>query len=44
MKDKALPSFSKGMFSGVIQDELVFPYPKMDKEEAENGRRGENAR
>ena len=36
MKDKALPSFSKGMFSGVIQDELVFPYPKMSKEEAEN--------
>jgi acyl-CoA dehydrogenase family protein 9 len=36
MKDKALPSFSKGMFSGIIQDELVFPYPKMSTEEAEN--------
>ena len=36
MKEKALPSFSKGMFSGIIQDELVFPYPKMNKEEAEN--------
>ena len=36
MKEAVLPSFSKGMFSGVIQDELVFPYPKMSKEEAEN--------
>jgi acyl-CoA dehydrogenase family member 9 len=36
MKDKILPSFSKGMFSGVLQDELVFPFPKMSKEEAEN--------
>lgn len=31
-----LPSFSKSLFSGVILDELVFPYPKMDKQEAEN--------
>jgi acyl-CoA dehydrogenase family member 9 len=31
-----LPSFSKSLFSGIILDELVFPYPKMDKQEAEN--------
>jgi acyl-CoA dehydrogenase family protein 9 len=36
MKKKALPSFSKGLFSGVLLDDLLFPYPKMDKEEAEN--------
>ena len=30
------PSFSKALFSGVILDDLVFPYPKMEKEQAEN--------
>jgi acyl-CoA dehydrogenase family member 9 len=30
------PSFSKALFSGLIMEDLVFPYPKMDKEEAEN--------
>ncbi len=33
---KEVPSFSKSLFSGVITDELIFPYPKMDKEESEN--------
>ena len=36
MKDKALPSFSKGLFSGIILDDLIFPYPQMSAEEAEN--------
>jgi acyl-CoA dehydrogenase family protein 9 len=31
-----LPSFSKSLFSGVITEELVFPYPELDKEESEN--------
>ncbi|HID38897.1 MAG TPA: acyl-CoA dehydrogenase [Calditrichaeota bacterium] len=30
------PSFSKALFSGVLLDELIFPYPEMDKEEKEN--------
>ena len=30
------PSFSKALFSGVFLEDLVFPYPKMEKEEAEN--------
>lgn len=30
------PSFSKALFSGVILDDLVFPYPKLSKDEAEN--------
>ena len=30
------PSFSKALFSGIILDDLVFPYPKMKTEEAEN--------
>lgn len=30
------PSFSKALFSGVIMEGLIFPYPKMEKEEAEN--------
>jgi len=29
------PSFSKALFSGIILEDLVFPYPKMDKDEAE---------
>ncbi len=29
-------SFSKAMVSGIILDDLVFPYPKMEKDEAEN--------
>jgi len=33
---QSLPSFSKSLFSGVILDELVFPYPKQEKEEKEN--------
>ncbi len=36
MATKALPSFSKALFSGVLLDDLLFPYPKMDKEELEN--------
>ncbi|MCD4692110.1 MAG: acyl-CoA dehydrogenase family protein, partial [Calditrichales bacterium] len=36
MARTALPSFCKGLFSGIILDDLVFPYPKMDKDEAEN--------
>jgi len=36
MPEKALPSFSKALFSGVILDELIFPYPKLSKDEAEN--------
>jgi acyl-CoA dehydrogenase family protein 9 len=35
MPDKVLPSFSKALFSGVMLDDLMFPYPKMDAEEAE---------
>jgi len=30
------PSFSKALFSGVFLEDLVFPYPKMEREEAEN--------
>ena len=30
------PSFCKALFSGVILDDMVFPYPKMNKEEADN--------
>ena len=30
------PSFTKSLFSGFFLDELVFPYPIMDKEEEEN--------
>lgn len=29
-------SFSKALFAGSIEQEIVFPYPKMDKEEEEN--------
>ena len=36
MSKQVLPSFSKALFSGAILDELVFPYPELDKEEAEN--------
>ncbi|TFG94376.1 MAG: acyl-CoA dehydrogenase, partial [Calditrichales bacterium] len=37
MSEKSsLPSFSKSLFSGFVLDELVFPYPVMDKEEKEN--------
>ena len=36
MSSRAKPSFSKALFSGVLLDELVFPYPKMDEEEKEN--------
>lgn len=37
MTDKnAHPSFVKSLFSGFFLDELVFPYPHMDKEEEEN--------
>ncbi len=32
----AHPSFVKSLFSGYFLDELVFPYPHMDKEEEEN--------
>ena len=30
------PSFVKSLFSGFVLDELVFPYPQMDKEESES--------
>jgi len=30
------PSFTKSLFSGFFLDELVFPYPHIDKEEEEN--------
>jgi len=30
------PSFVKSLFSGFVLDELVFPYPQMDKDEAES--------
>jgi acyl-CoA dehydrogenase family protein 9 len=30
------PSFVKSLFSGFILDELVFPYPQMDKDEMES--------
>lgn len=30
------PSFSKALFSGVILEEFVFPYPKLSKDETEN--------
>jgi len=37
MSEKKLnPSFVKSLFSGFILDELVFPYPLIDKEEEEN--------
>jgi acyl-CoA dehydrogenase family protein 9 len=36
MSKKALPSFSKALFSGAILDELLFPYPALDKDESEN--------
>ncbi len=36
MSKQALPSFSKALFSGVILDELLFPYPVMSEDEAEN--------
>jgi acyl-CoA dehydrogenase family member 9 len=31
-----VPSFSKSLFSGFILDELVFPFPLMNKDEEEN--------
>lgn len=36
MSKKAAPSFSKALFSGVVTDDLLFPYPKLSREEAEN--------
>ena len=33
---KGLPSFSKSLFSGIILDELIFPYPRQSKDEQEN--------
>ncbi len=36
MAKKEMPSFSKALFSGVLLDDLIFPYPKMEKEEAED--------
>ena len=36
MSKATKPSFSKALFSGLILEDLVFPFPKMDKEEAEN--------
>lgn len=36
MSKKTKPSFSKALFSGVLLDDLIFPYPKMNEEEAED--------
>lgn len=36
MSDKTKPSFSKALFSGVLLDELIFPYPEMKDEEIED--------
>ncbi len=36
MSETALPSFSKGLFSGLLLDDLIFPYPELDKDEKEN--------
>jgi len=36
MKDNTKLSFSKALFSGVILDDLIFPYPQMDEDEKEN--------
>ncbi|MCG8603437.1 acyl-CoA dehydrogenase family protein, partial [bacterium] len=33
---KEKKSFSKCMFAGGIEQEIVFPYPKVDADEAEN--------
>jgi acyl-CoA dehydrogenase family protein 9 len=35
-KKNLLPSFCKSLFSGVILDELVFPYPKPTSEDRQN--------
>lgn len=35
-QDITMASFSKSMFSGMIPDSLIFPYPEMDKEDKEN--------
>jgi len=34
--NKNYPSFSKSLFSGYIADDIVFPYPVLNKEDAEN--------
>lgn len=36
MAKEAKPSFSKGLVSGYILEDMVFPYPKMDADEKEN--------
>jgi acyl-CoA dehydrogenase family protein 9 len=36
MKEKIKPSFSKALFSGIILEDIIFPYPELDKEEKEN--------
>jgi acyl-CoA dehydrogenase family protein 9 len=36
MNNEVKPSFSKGLFSGVLLEDLVFPYPEMEAEEEEN--------
>jgi len=33
---KTQPSFSKSLFAGSIEQDLIFPYPKISSEEAEN--------
>jgi len=33
--DRELPSFCKSLFSGVVADDLVFPYPRMEPARAE---------
>ncbi|MBS1982569.1 MAG: acyl-CoA dehydrogenase family protein [Bdellovibrionales bacterium] len=37
-EDHGKPSFAKGLFSGLIQDEQIFPFPEMPREEAESVR------
>ncbi len=35
-KDKHTPSFMKSLFAGVIDQEIIFPFPKISDEEHEN--------
>jgi acyl-CoA dehydrogenase family protein 9 len=33
---KPVPSFVRGLFSGVVDDSLIFPFPRLDEEERES--------
>lgn len=35
-RKEGIPSFSKSLYSGMVLDDLIFPYPSMQKDEAEN--------